>query len=133
MKHNIGIDVSAMIEGMPTGLERSVLRVLSYHVGRDSAISRAYLLKNVRSVMAVDDRTLRLAVNQLRKAGVMICSTGGKNGGYWLAASPKELNDYLDNEVRARLKDLAEQDRALTAAGKAAWGEGIQMTMTMEA
>lgn len=108
---------------MPVGLERAVARVLDFHVGRGNAISRADLLNALYLVgFGVDERVAREAVNKLRKEGRMICSTGGKKGGYWMAADWKELNEYIEREVDARTFDLLMQKKALRAAAEKVWG-----------
>lgn len=61
----------------------------------------------------VDDRKLRYAINCLRKDGEPICSTGGRDGGYWIAQSPEELQEYINTEIDTRILDLAQQRRAL--------------------
>lgn len=120
MKLNHGVNIP--IE-FPPGLEKSVYQVLFERQGRDSAISRHALLSLVQSMYPkTTDRQLRACINQLRKDGVMICSTGGEDGGYWLAASWDELSEYLDREVVSRLIDLAEQRSALVKAGEERWG-----------
>lgn len=107
----------------PPGLEKSVYQVLFERTGRDNAISRRALLSLVQSCHPkTTDRQLRACVNKLRKDGVMICSTGGEDGGYWMAANWDELSEYLDREVISRLTDLAEQKSALVKAGESRWG-----------
>lgn len=107
----------------PPGLEKTIYQALFRCPGRDNAISRARLLMVVQSCHPkTTDRQLRACINQMRKDGVMICSTGGEDGGYWLAANWDELNEYLDREVHSRLTDLAEQERALKEAGVSRWG-----------
>ena len=121
---NQGIDVKQMIADLPHGLDRAILRVLSYHVGRENAISRQDLLEAVASHgFIVQDRQLRLAINEQKKQGVMICSTGGVNGGYWLAANWSELQEYIDRELHSRAMDLLEQEQALKAAAEKRWGK----------
>lgn len=114
-----------VIDELPPGLEREVLRVLQGCVGREQVISRGNLLRCVRSypgLERVHERAVRAVINKLRKDEHPICSTGGEEGGYWMAESWEELGEYLDREVRSRLGDLAEQERALVKAGEALWG-----------
>lgn len=107
----------------PPGLEKSVYQVLYERTGRDNAISRQALLSLVQSrYPKTSDRQLRACINQMRKDGVMICSTGGEDGGYWMAASWDELSEYLNREVHSRLVDLAEQENAMKKAGAERWG-----------
>jgi hypothetical protein len=122
-------DLKALIDSLPLGLERKILRILSYHTGRENAISRAALLAELARygfdyTEAKDDRPVRLAINLLRKEkGIPICSAGGLNGGYWIAKDWDELEDYLNQEVRGRLSDLREQEQALMQTGRKMWGE----------
>lgn len=124
---NKGFDIEKLIEGLPPGLERVVLRVLQYHVGQDQAIRRGDLVRDVRYYLGrANERAIRATINLLRKDGFPICSTGGVDGGYWIAAAPEELDEYLNREVKARVKDLQAQLNALTRTMKELWGEGVQ-------
>jgi hypothetical protein len=123
--YNAGFDMDAFIAALPPSLERTVLTTLEKCVGRDQALSRRRLLDCVRRVPGLEDtheRAVRYIINQARKNGAPICSTGGDDGGYWLAASWDELNEYLDRELRSRLKDLREQEQAMTRAAEQRWG-----------
>ena len=104
-------------------MERALLRVLSFHVGRQNVIGRPGLLAQLnRSGFDIDDRQLRLQINLLRKRGILICSAGGRNGGYWIAANHDEIDRFLNHEVRARIADLSEQDRAMSTSARDAFG-----------
>ena len=65
---------------------------------------------------------VRMTIQALRKDGHPICSTGGEDGGYWMAANWAELDEYLEREVRSRALDLLEQEKALKSAGEKLWG-----------
>jgi hypothetical protein len=120
---NDGTDIDALVKGLPAGAERALLRVLSFHKGREQAISRGELVEALRSHgFKLHERAIRALINQLRKDGQPICSTGGEDGGYWLAANWDELNDYLDREVHSRAMDLLEQEKALRSTGEKLWG-----------
>lgn len=125
---NFPIDVRSMIAELPAGLDRIILSVLSAHVGRDNIISRRRLIVNLAHDLVVlgvrpsrQDRTVRLAINQLRKRGYPICSTGGIKGGYFLAATRQELEDYLAVEIHARAMDLLEQERLMRSYSDRIW------------
>jgi hypothetical protein len=125
-KFNRNFDLDELINSLPSGLDRALLRTLSFHVGREQAISRAKLIEELAKVgfdYRKEDRPMRACINVLRKAGHPICSTGGRDSGYWLAANWDELNEYLDREVRSRLSDLREQEQALAKAARQLWGE----------
>lgn len=126
---NIGIDVDAMLAGLPEGLDRLTLGALAEHVGRKQAVSRNDLLLNLGPLMLALgvaqsrlDRALRLSISQLRKAGLPICSTGGPTGGYFLASNRAELDDYLRVEVHSRAMDLLEQEKSMRAGAARLWG-----------
>ncbi len=112
------LTVKQMIAEMPVGLDRVLLRILSYHVGFDAAISRKRLLceLNNNGFKMKDDRPARLCINQLRKKGVPICSSGGDGGGYWLAANNAELDEFISHELHPRAMDLLEQEKAMRDA-----------------
>lgn len=121
--YNSGISLQAAIDNMPPGLDRAVLRVLSQRIGREAAISRPDLLRALKSLgFDVHERAARAMINQLRKEGHLICSTGGNDGGYWLARSWEELGEYLEHEVMPRAYDLMEQAAALRKSAERMWG-----------
>lgn len=129
---NKGVDVRALTEGLTDALEISIIRVLAAHVGREQAISRVDLLEWVRTNpanMGVDDRRLRLAINDLRKKGLLICSTGGIGGGYWLAADHAEVLAFVEQELHPRAMGLLETERAMRESAAELFGEGIQRRM----
>src|SRR5512139_3888536 len=98
-KYNVGVDLKGMIDDMPPGLERALLRVLEDRRGRELAISRGGVVGALKSLgVNVHERQARACINQMRKQGVMICSTGGADSGYWLASSWAELEEYLQRE-----------------------------------
>lgn len=129
--HNVGFDIEKAIRDLPPGLDRAILRVMSFHVGRDKTIARSDLVTELAMVGFgfKDDRPVRLAINQLRHEGHLICSTGGKSGGYFLASSWSELDDYLQAEVHSRAMDLLEQESAMRKAGETAWGSQNQPSL----
>lgn len=115
--------MQAVIDNMPAGLDRALLRILSVRVGREAAISRPNLLASLKALgFEVHERAARAMINQLRKEGHLICSTGGSEGGYWLAESWEELGEFLQHEVLPRAMDLLEQERVLRKSGERLWG-----------
>lgn len=111
------------ITELPAGLDRAILRILSYHEGADSAISRVMLRGDcLRHGFHVNDRTLRAAINHLRKQGHLICSAGGDGGGYFIPANSQEFEDYVTHELHPRAMDLLEQEKAMRATAESTWG-----------
>jgi hypothetical protein len=111
------------ITELPAGLDRAILRILSYHEGADKAISRVMLRGDcLRHGFHVNDRTLRAAINHLRKQGHLICSAGGEGGGYYQPASQEEFEDYIHHELYPRVFDMLEQVKAMKVTAKKTWG-----------
>ena len=104
------------------------MRILAQCRGRENAIERSDLLRNVQympGLEKISDRQLRACINTLRKAGALICSTGGVDGGYWWPVSYDEVDEYLSREVYSRISDLNEQAQAMKKAALERWGEEI--------
>ena len=118
----------SLIDGFPEGLDQCMMRILARHVGRQHVIPRTKLLDAIHfsGYSSVDDRSMRALINALRKSGEMICSSGGINGGYWLAASYAELDEYISHELEPRAKDLLEQMHALKTSARERWNDGLQ-------
>ena len=99
----------------------ALLDVLRHCVGEASKIRRAELLCQAceRTKLRVSDRVMRSVIEDLRlsKAGAMICSTTRDGGGYWMAATRGELNDYLRQE-ESRIRELAIRVRRQRSAAE---------------
>jgi len=109
---------------LPPGIDRAVMRILTERVGQENAIIRGAFVAMVKAYgYNVTERQVRYCVNQLRKRGVPICSTGGESGGYWYASDWDELLDYIHRELDSRISDLMEQRRALKDQAEKTWGK----------
>lgn len=124
MTFNVGVDLEKMVDELPAGLDRAILRILLFHVGRDKAISRGELVHTlwISHGFNVHERAMRVAINLLRKEGQPICSTGGEEGGYWYAKDWEELDEFLEREFHSRAMDLLEQEGALRKRAEEVWG-----------
>ena len=115
-----------VLTNLPPGLDSALLSILRFHIGRENAIPRSYLLEEIRRTgwaIGFSDRAMRAQINLLRKDGHLICSAGGRGGGYYLARNWSELEDYIGQELRPRAMDLLEQEKALKVGAKREWGE----------
>ena len=68
--------------------------------GKQNAISA----EKLASLMGLNDtRALRHHISNLRLNGELILSTSGKNGGYFVPATPEEVSAFItENEKSAR-------------------------------
>ena len=107
-----------LIDSLPMGLTRTVGRILSFHVGRDNAITKGQLYAHLREsgYRNVKDlgRKTRVAVHELRHSGVIVC-TSSSGAGYWLAADYNEAMDFI-GEQRGRGADILSTAQRLERA-----------------
>lgn len=102
-----------LIANMPAGIERAMRRVLSYHVGKDNAISKPQLLADLKRLgFPTNERQARACIVDLRKAGDLICSSSGE-GGYFVASTVEEYEEFAQIEYRAKIIDMSETLRGM--------------------
>lgn len=115
--HNIGF---SPLPFKTATLETEIANIMQYHVGRKKAIRGKRLLARIRDnkqFAATNEREMRAAIAELRKTGAeLILSTGGIRGGYWLAATPDEVDEFVAAEIDARAFDLLETKKAMMRA-----------------
>jgi hypothetical protein len=116
------------IRQMEPGVVRAVLRVLSFHIGKENTIKRLDLAEDLRRmgfgsnlVPLTFDRHMRAAIAELRKDGHLICSSSG-DGGYYLARDRAEYNDFAQVEYRSKITDMADTLRAMDQAAARRFG-----------
>lgn len=105
---------------------RSVLEVLAHHVGRNFLISRNDLVLKLRrhGHNNIDERPVRDAIKQLRRKGYLICAVAGTGGGYYLATTRREYDDFRQAEYAAKIADMSETMRAMDKAADIKFGRG---------
>lgn len=113
------------------GLKRDLVNIFSQSVGRKNAIGREKLLKllgwkgraDSKLGLADFERKVRQAIVDLRHDGMLICSTGGKKGGYWLAEDWDDLREFTQREYHARAMSMLETEKLMKQAAAARWGQ----------
>lgn len=112
---------------VPDGLEEAVLTVLDAHKGVENAIGRNALVWTLRTMgRTVHERVVRECIKRLRRDGHLICSTPGKNGGYYLATSRQEFLEFDQYEFGAKIADMNETRKAMWKAMQEQFGEAVQ-------
>ena len=79
-----------------------------------------------------DDRAMRKAIENLRKQGYLIChrkDSDGCYGGYYIAASKAEYEDFRTREYKSRIISLADTLRGMDKAAEVKFGEEIQLDL----
>jgi hypothetical protein len=117
-----------MIKNMPAGLERAVLRIVSQRVGVEKAILGSAMFDDLRALgfRLSDPRQMREAIKALRRDGHLICSAPGTSGGYWMAASRQEFEDFGQQEFGAKIADMSETWKAMRQAADRQFGRPLQ-------
>jgi hypothetical protein len=119
-----------MLAEMPAGLERAMLRVLSFHTGKAHAIGRNAIVRDLQRVgLYASERQARQCIHDLRRGGHLICSAPGENGGYYLAADLAEFREFCDRELHPKAMDMLETESAMKAAARQQFGEAVQPQM----
>ena len=102
---------------------RAVRAALEFHVGKENAISRKKLLKKIPGL---NDRQMRIAIYQLRNDGCLICSRGGRGGGYWMAENIDDVQLFINTELRSRAYDMLKTAQRMEHSAIAQFGSQIQ-------
>lgn len=108
---------------IPPGLSAHVARMLSSHIGRSQAILGEELTRRLHSIYPrLDQRVVREAIHQLRRDGILICAAPGASGGYYVASSWSELEEFATRELRSRAMDLLETEKKLLRSAERQFG-----------
>ncbi len=106
-----------LLATMPAGAERTVLRVLSFHVGLANAIQKPDLIDACKQsgTHFSNERQIRLSIVNLRKAHVPVCASSGDSG-YYLPASLEEYTEFYTREYLKKISDMRETVKAMNQA-----------------
>ena len=119
-----------LVSEMPPSLDKAMLRVMSYHGGRDHSIGGESLVAALfRQGYHVEKRQMRQCVHDLRRAGYLICSAPGEDGGYYMAETLAEFREFCDRELHPKAMDLLETESAMKEAARQLFGDAVQEAM----
>ena len=129
---NVGSEayrLANLIEEDARKLEKAVLLILAYHVGSENKISGKKMLfeLNGAGFDLSETRYFREVINNLRKQGMPIGSTGGKKGGYWLCKDWSEMEPMLRVQFHDFAMDLLEQEKAMRNGAARMWGSQMSL------
>lgn len=118
---------AAEIEAMPVDLDRTIMRVLSFHNGRSRAIGRMELVRQLGLMgCRATERQMREQIRQLRREGYLICSAAGEDGGYYLAETLQEYREFAQIEFEGKISDMSETLQAMNQAARKLFGDSVQ-------
>ena len=110
---------------MPPGLDRAIVQVLKFHIGKERAIKKADFLKALKNLgFTPHERQLRDMIADMRLKGWMIGSLSAE--GYYFCSTRAEYDEFRA-ELQARKNAIAATLTALDSAARARWGEGAQI------
>lgn len=119
-----------IISAMPFGLDRALLRILTFHNGRENAIGRGEMVNTLKQHgFDVHERQARQVIHDLRRDGHLICSAPGEAGGYYMAQSNKEVDEFIQRELHPKAMDLLETEKSIREAARQKFGEGYQESL----
>lgn len=119
-----------IIRNIPVGIDGAIVRVLSDHNGRSKAIGRKGLVFEVGKLgFRVHERMVREVIKRMRRQGYLICSMPGEEGGYYLAVSKAEYQEFKQREFLAKVLDMQETLSAMDAAAQRAFDTVKQVSL----
>lgn len=97
-----------LVETLPVGTERAVMSVMRFHIGLTQAVSKEELKLALEKTgfRLSDERQVRLAIVNLRKQGIPLCSSSTESG-YFLAATGEEFAEFANREYLKKIRDMS--------------------------
>jgi len=103
----------------PPTLAQTLLEVLEGHKGRGAAIGRVALVAAItRQGFKMHERQVRECIKHLRRKGHLICAMPGAEGGYYLAQTNEEFQEFDRAEFGAKIADMNETRQAMLKAAR---------------
>lgn len=110
--------------------EAQLLSVLQARKGRAKAVKRDELINilRVRGV-GITDRHMREMIKQLRRKGHLICSAPEEDGGYFMAETYAEFEEFDRVEFSAKIADMSATRSAMVRKAKEVFGDAVQVSL----
>lgn len=116
----------ALITNMPAGIDRGIMSVLRFHVGKERAIQKGEIIEDMKRMgYYCHERQFRERIHELRRQGWLIASLSAD--GYYLVANKIEYSEFRESEFTARIDDLSITRSAMDTAAKQQFGEAVQV------
>ena len=110
-------------------LSDAIRKVVSNY-RKDKPIGRNALVRTV-SLMGFpsNERQVRENIKQLRREGHLILSMPGEGGGYYMAQSQADYDEFMHQEFNAKITDMLETKRAMDSSAMRAFGSCGQASL----
>lgn len=117
----------------PPKLPEHLVEILARYVGKKSAIGRNGLVARCqqRGFKTITERQIRECIKYLRRNGYLICSLAGTNGGYYMASSKDEFDEFDKVEFGAKIADMNETRQAMLKTADKQFSEFKQAEMPL--
>lgn len=117
-------DINAAI---PAFLPPLLEGLLAPRIGGKLAMKMPAILGHLKSRgYRCDARSVRAAIRELRRQGMLLCSD---HRGYFVASSLLDIEAFCGSELEARAFDLIETAKILRAEARKQFGEGVQVEL----
>lgn len=109
--------------------ENAVWQVVSQYDKREP-ISRGELVHKVAQLgFDLPERTVRTIIEALRNKDYLICSVSGKNGGYYMARSMEEYQEFKRMEYMAKITTMLATVSHMDKAAARQFGQVYQASI----
>jgi predicted DNA-binding transcriptional regulator YafY len=114
----------------PPELRQALIEMLARYVGKEKAIGRMGLvMRSYERGFRVSERQIRECIKYLRRNGYLICATPGKKGGYYMASTKAEFEEFDHAEFGAKIADMNETRQAMLKTVVRQFGEAVQLPL----
>ena len=117
---------SSLISSLPAGVERAILRVLSFHQGAENAIPRCQCCWPISNGMAsiFTEREMRAAINSLCESrDILFAARGDYKVGIIPPPAPRSLRTTFSVSCTRVRWTCSSRRRAMKEAAEKIWGK----------
>lgn len=119
-----------LIDEMPHGLDRAVLRIVSQYHGRANPIKRIAIIDELHLLnLDPHERQVRKSVENLRRRGFLICSASTQDGGYYMATGLTEFQEFAQREYWAFIHRMRETVQGMEEEATKQFGDAVQLEL----
>jgi len=116
-------DYRILLEDLPHGVDKMILKILADYKGRENPIKREEILRRLDLMgFRINERALRHRIKELIGQKWPICAAANSAGGYYMARSWDDVEEWIEIEVVPMATTLLEMKVAIRAAARERFG-----------